>query len=401
MLELEKGAMANHRLSAWARKKIVEAQKRRWQKIRGTSNRLPHDPPPVAKPLRSPLREKLVKNIRRELQDDEARFVRQVQRSFANARVRPLIESDLGAMAGRQIASASYSYWKEIDLWPDFPRDDFHFWLYVAWELRRRDWTCPRFMDGITDFRDRGRDEGLGTPKGNRAVAELVPRIRWSRARIRTWCSGLASGDLRRGGAAAMAHDANAAFTELKQAQAKKLAEQFDQGALAITPDSLPLWSAAYKPWHYESWWSFKYANATARPALNRLLRMPLAPGPRRDRRGQPLAARIEPLRLNLRPPQNGDGDYELALATADGSAPPRILCTLHGQPTLYLTEGGLFQSARRRRARTRVVQEHSRGGAGNSRRTALPARGRAFRFRNISSNASAPCPSRVTISCG
>src|SRR5258708_2499983 len=95
MLELEKGAMANHRLPAWARKKTAEAQKRRWQKIRGTSNQPPRDPQPprVAQPPRSPLREKLVKNIGRELQDDEARFVRQVQRCFADARVRMFTEN--------------------------------------------------------------------------------------------------------------------------------------------------------------------------------------------------------------------------------------------------------------------------------------------------------------------
>ena len=36
--------------------------------------------------------------------------------------------------------------------------------------------------------------------------------------------------------------------------------------------------SALFKPWHYESWWSLGYANSTARPALNRLLRLPLPP---------------------------------------------------------------------------------------------------------------------------
>jgi hypothetical protein len=138
MLELEKGAMANHRLPTWARKKIAEAQKRRWQKIRGTSNQ----------PPRSPLREKLVKNIGRELQADEASFVRQVQRCFADARVRMFTENDLGMMAGR----ASDGYWTAVDLWREFPPDDFYFWLYVAWELRRRDWKYPQFIAGITDF---------------------------------------------------------------------------------------------------------------------------------------------------------------------------------------------------------------------------------------------------------
>ena len=58
---------------------------------------------------------------------------------------------------------------------------------------------------------------------------------------------------------------------------------------------------------------------------------------------GLPLARATEPLRLQLRPPENGGSHYELALATAAGSPPPKIFCTLAGQPTLYLTERGLY----------------------------------------------------------
>src|SRR5205823_14720402 len=56
----------------------------------------------------------------------------------------------------------------------------------------------------------------------------------------------------------------------------------------------------------------FRYANATARPGLNRLLRMPLAPDRVVTDDGRPLARVAEPLRLNLRSPENGDGSYEL-----------------------------------------------------------------------------------------
>jgi hypothetical protein len=342
MLELEKGAMANHRLPAWARKKIAEAQKRSWQKIRGTSNQPPRDPQPprVAQPLRSPLREKLVKNIGRELQDDEARFVRQVQRCFADARVRMFTENDLGLMAGR----ASDGYWTAVDLWREFPPDDFYFWLYVAWELRRRNWKYPQFIAGITDFQliepamkqwerdkeieqwnNRFRQFDNHAPVSGTGALELRLTVGAEEARLQ-WRS-----------------EANAGFAELERVQAGNIAEQFEKGTLAIAPNSLPLWSAAYRPWRSESWWFFRYDNATARPGLNCLLRMPLAPDRVVTSDGQPLRRVAQPLRLNLRAPENVDGDYELALGTADGSSPPKILCALDGRPTLYLTEGGLF----------------------------------------------------------
>ena len=339
MLELEKRASANGKLSSSARARIAEAQKRRWQEIKGTpapANR----PPRFPQPQRSPLCDKLLENIGRQFRDDEASFVRQVQMSFANARARKLTETDLALLAGR---GNPYDYWKQLDLWRDFPPDDFYFWLYVAWELRRRDWKYPQFIAGITDFhliepamkrweRDKEieqwnnwfREFGGRAPVSESGAIELRLAVGAEEARLQ-WRAP------------------NAGFAELKQAQARRIAEQFEKGALAIAPDSLPLWSAVYRPWGYETWWLFRYANATARPGLNRLLRMPLAPDRVVTDDGQPLARVAEPLRLNLRSPENGDGSYELALGTSDGSPPPKILCPLDGQPTLYLTDRGLF----------------------------------------------------------
>jgi hypothetical protein len=119
-LEWENDAMANDRLSVLARKMIAEAQRRRWQQLRGAlaaANRRPRDPQArVGKPPRSPLWGRLVENLGRELQDDEAKFVRRVQARFADARIRMLTENDLGLLAGQ----ASDGYWNALDLWREF-----------------------------------------------------------------------------------------------------------------------------------------------------------------------------------------------------------------------------------------------------------------------------------------
>ncbi len=290
---------------------------------------------------RSPLREKLLENLGRKLRDDEETFVRHVQTIYGEAAFRQLTEADLARMSDMLNA---YGYWQKVELFPLIPPDDYYFWLFVAWELRRRNWKYPQFMAGITDLnliapamkswqREKEieqwtewfREFGGGGPVSDPGVLELRLAIFTDEAKLQ-WRT-----------------DAKAEFADFKQAQAKKFAEQIEQGALMIAPDSLPLWSAVFKPWVYESWWSFKYNNDTARPALNRLLRMPLAPGLLRTAAGQPLERQAEPLRLDLRPPRNGDGDYELALVMADGSPPPKILCVLRGQPAIYLTERGLF----------------------------------------------------------
>jgi hypothetical protein len=108
----------------------------------------------------------------------------------------------------------------------------------------------------------------------------------------------------------------------------------------------LPLWGAVFNPWQYESWWTFNYANATARPKLSRLLRFALSPQSIVTPDGEPFPRPAELLRLDLRPPadDDDDDDYHLNLVMADGSPPPAILCTLSGQPTLYITERGVFR---------------------------------------------------------
>ena len=147
MLELEKRASTNRKLSPSARARIVEAQKRRWRKIRETvasANR----PPRIPQPPCSPLCDKLVKNIGRQFRDDEAGFVRQVQTSFANARVRKLTESDLGLMAGR---GNSYEYWKNSNSGASC-RAMILFLALCGVGVRRRNDVWPAFIDDITDF---------------------------------------------------------------------------------------------------------------------------------------------------------------------------------------------------------------------------------------------------------
>lgn len=42
--------------------------------------------------------------------------------------------------------------WRRRVLWPETPRDDYYFWLYVAWEFQQRQIRWPAFIHGITDL---------------------------------------------------------------------------------------------------------------------------------------------------------------------------------------------------------------------------------------------------------
>ena len=300
----------------------------------------PAPPRGIPQPMGSPLYRRLVEHLGRELVLKESEFVRKVQSLYAQATYRELTDNDL--------ASLTYGHnlygWQPLRLWPAPPTDDHSFWLYIAWELRGRQVSYPEFMEGITDFSlveaaiqnwerqkeiERWKnwfgnfDTHADAPETGTLEVRLMALTAEARLQWRT--------------------DPAAEFVEFKQSHAKKFADQFERGVLKLSPESLPLWSAAFKPWSYESWWSFKYANAAARPALNRLLRMPLAPDRVVSADGRPLDRPADPLRLQLGSPSQGEDDYTLALTTADGSPPPPILCTFSGHPTLYLTERGLF----------------------------------------------------------
>ena len=295
----------------------------------------------VPQPPSSPLSRRLAAHLGRELLAEETALIRSLQGLYAQAKARGINENDLAY----RFPSQAWSYnWSPLDLWTEFPADDYFFWLHIAWELRRRKVNPPGFLTGITDLslieagmaaRDRALEiahwqQWFGAYSGPAAAPEgtlvdLRLMVLREDARLE-WRAG-----------------PEGKFGELKPGQAKQFATQYEQGGLRLTPESLALWSAMFKPWHHESWWSIHYEYATSRPVLNRVLRMPLAADRLVTPDGQPLLRVTEPLQLRLEAASETGGDYELCLVTSTGQPPPRVLCILNGQPTLYLTELALF----------------------------------------------------------
>jgi len=308
-------------------------------KASAQSTELVHPKPPIPQ---SPLSQRLVKHLGRGLSPAEAEFISNVQLLYAYASYRPLLEKDLGLIFRPRVGNHNRV---PLQLWRDFPDDDYYFWLHLAWEFRRRKWSYPAFMDGITD---------LSLIKAGMTSWEYEDDIaywnNWFRLfNARAPATGGSLLELRLIMHTDKAHlewrtERDTEFVEFKETHAIKFGEQFESGELDLDPESLLLWSAVFKPWHYESWWNLKYSDNAAHPSLNRLLRLPLAADRVITPDGQPLLRVSEPLRLQLHPPVAADDKYVLVLTTANGSPPPPIYCTLTGQPTLYLTECGLFQ---------------------------------------------------------
>ncbi len=295
--------------------------------------------PLVAQPPASPLYERLVEQLGRPLDFPEAGFIRKVQTLYANASYRQLTENDLSQLFPRH-----FSYgWVELDLWPKKPKDDYELWLYLAVELRRRKISVPEYMAGITDFAT--LENAIKKWERQKEVAHWQDWFVTHEPSVAPTADTL---DLR---LAFLDEEArlqwrtqpNGPFADLKQAQAKRFGENVERGTLTIAPDALPLWSALYKPWSYESWWSIRYNSEASRLPLNRLIRLALPPERFVNGHGEPLARPAEPLRLQLNPPAQNGEDYELRLTTAEGETPPPIRFVLSGHPTLYITDTAIY----------------------------------------------------------
>ena len=121
-MELEKPKRREPRLSPAMRRKIAEAQRKSWERVRERTAASANKPERPKQTPGSPLLDKVVAQLGRPLLKNEARFVRQVQTSFAAMNGRRMTESELSRIAGRGSANDT---WKGLDLWRSFPANDF------------------------------------------------------------------------------------------------------------------------------------------------------------------------------------------------------------------------------------------------------------------------------------
>ena len=281
-----------------------------------------------------------MEQLGRPLDYSEANFIRKVQTLYANDRLSPAY-----GKRPQPVVSPTFQLWLDgaSICGRSSPQDDYELWLYLAAELRRRKISLPDYMAAITDFAT--LEAAIKKWEREKEVAHWQAWFESNETSVPPTADTL---DLR---LAFLAEEArlqwrtqpDAPFSDLKQAQAKRFAENIERGTLTLTPDATPLWGALYKPWSYDSWWSIRYSSDASRLPLNRLIRLALPPERFVNANGEPLARPAEPLRLQLQPPSEGGEDYELRLTTADGQEPPPIRFVLSGHPTLYITDTAIY----------------------------------------------------------
>ena len=292
----------------------------------------------------SELVRRLMATRNRPLNREEARFIAKLRTVFARCRQAGRITywdfDEMGLHFG------GYG-WDVLHIWPEVPKDEYQFWLYVAHAAQTHQVPIPEFMRPITD---------------TSAIQAMVAR--WEREReIKQWNQRLSNVEIHAAApeAAEVAptdlrlaieekearlqwfRPEQAGFEDIKQRQLGRLNTEYEGGYVQLTPEAELLWQLFAQRVYYSPSPSLRYNELDAERLLGRLLRIPQLNSRIVTYDGRPLARPAEPLRWEVAPAQGEEDDYRFRLIQADGAPAPPILKILPGRPTLYLTPEALF----------------------------------------------------------
>jgi hypothetical protein len=274
---------------------------------------------------------------------DQKRFLRELHNLFLRcSQTRSIGSWDLAPFGWRMTGSN----WGQLSLWPSFPKTEQEFWLYIVNAVREAGGEVPVFLLPISD------------------TATIEPRLKaWKRTReIKRWQEALANIPIEPIQPAVQAGETDVrlvldedeaclqlkrpgaeGFERIKATQARKLAEDHEQGLVNFTVEGELLWQLFTSQDSYRPAPCLDYDEPDVEALLSKLLRLRVLEGRICNPQGQPLRRATEPLRWELIPALSDEDDYRLRLVKPDGSPAPLIVAVLRGNPTLYLTPEVMF----------------------------------------------------------
>lgn len=298
-------------------------------------------PPPTPPPT---MAEPLEQALSRPLRSEETNFLRKLDRIFTTVSQRRSITgwelSELG------IHVQGYS-WDSLKLWPSVPEDVRTFWLYIANYLQETGQPLPDFMLPLSDLSGiqekikkwkrtteisrwkqvLSQQQSMIGPDESRAQGELRLRVLSSKWQVEYKYPGTDD------------------FKPLGPRLLRQFMDDLQWGHLSLTPESDMIWQILQQRILYSSRsLEFGPHDSDGLKILGQFLRQPLLHRQVVAESGQPFQREEQPLRWNLTPAAETDGDYLLRLTRADGSPPPPFQYVLDGPPPLYLSADTIFR---------------------------------------------------------
>ena len=307
---------------------------------------------PISKQPKNESSESFVEEVRsslgRELKQRELDFLTQVLKIYSRVQSRrdSVTYLDFRTL-GMSLGEGPRLYYSTVKIWPELPKTPREFWNYMVFEAAKHGVEIPEFMRGVTDIAD------LEKKMAAAQRAQLVER--WKRA--------LSQADLREVEAAPqitrevdlrLCFGENVAtlewivpgkteFMPLKAIQIEQLRRDRRDGLASFPPDAEWIWEIVTPLMVYGQGSVLHYANQADKAVLGRLLRQPNL----RDRittlEGKPYRFDPEPLRWQVVPPDEHDGNYRISVVRHDGTPLPKVFTVFSGRPAYYVTAEDIF----------------------------------------------------------
>jgi len=288
----------------------------------------------------------VAESLKRALKPTERKFLEALHRVYEHARLtRQITSVDLVPLGFAN--PHAFHGWQPLRIWPSFPQTEKEFWLYLAHYATEQHWAIPDFLEplsGLDEIRERirrwqrakeieawkGTLLNLGNWEQTDEERPAVPAdMRLCIGDIEAWFEWQPPGEPK--------------FYRVKHATAERMMRDHAEGAVLLGTEAELLLEAMRGRYgnfvpelHYSR-------NPDAVATLGRILRQPALASRIVTPDGAPLERPAEPLRWELTPPAEPDGDYVLRLVQPGGRPAPALLCVLPGRPVLYLTDEAVF----------------------------------------------------------
>ena len=274
---------------------------------------------------------------------DEARWLKTIARLHQRAQTqRFLYEQDFAPFG---VAQPRLTYYQAFYFPAKFPANEAEFWNLVAFHLvEKHQVKLPIFLEPFTDFAelreqqrhaarkaeiDRwsqtlGQLENYSTPRMAGEATPLELRVRLLREKI--------------------VFETRASPAEKWLPVKSGKLRDFDSNvAVRLAPEAALLWlpfsqraAAGYSV-------NLHYRDAQTAAQVGRWFRSPPLRPLLADESGAPLVFHAAPLRWEIAPPENADGDYVFSLVQANGEKLPEVFLTADAGQVFYLTPLGVF----------------------------------------------------------
>jgi SNF2 family DNA or RNA helicase len=308
---------------------------------------VPSGPPPPPKIAKPGVDEILRKRLGRELKPVEEEWARKIRRAYR-------AYQDTGTLSALELVTLGllpgnyrWHYGQALDWWPDKDQDEWTFWVLLLCQLRKNRAPVPSSINKASESpeleaqvlafqRQLAAREWIDRLRAMKELeAEAQPardfRIEFREASAILWQRTAPEGE----------------FSEVKSREMIALLEKSESGAFATTRECALLWGIVQAYFSTQRTYHFDYSTSPSLNALRQILLLPNRSSLVVQEQGKPHVWQEAPLRWQVRPPSEEDGDYAFALVDEQGEPVKNLYAVIPGRPCLYVTRKCIYEGPR------------------------------------------------------